>query len=329
MALIDLPIDQLIDYRPERSEPADFDDFWAQTLADARARRWPTRFVASNPELRALEVFDVTYAGFAGQPIRAWLILPRTRVGRLPVVVEYVGYGGGRGLPIHWVGWAAAGYATLVMDTRGQGSMWLPGDTPDIDPDGGGPQYPGFLTRGILDPRTYYYRRVFTDAVMAVAAVREHEAIDPDRVVVAGGSQGGAITLAVAALEPTVSAALVDVPFLSHFRRAIEVTDDQPYVELRHYLGIHRERVDQAFLTLSYHDGVNLATRARVPALFAVGLMDAICPPSTIFAAYNHYAGPKEIKVWPFNGHEAGQGQHVLEKLRFLEEVGVVPDAPG
>jgi cephalosporin-C deacetylase len=323
MALIDLPLEQLTAYLPERTEPADFDAFWAETLGDARERQWPARFSPAHPELRALEVFDVTYAGYAGQPIRAWLILPRTRTGPVPAVVEYVGYGGGRGLPMDWLRWPAAGYATFVMDTRGQGSGWVSGDTPDVDPDGGGPQVAGFLTRGILDPRTYYYRRVFTDAVMAVAAAREHEAIDPDRVVVAGTSQGGGITLAVSALEPTVVAALVDVPFLCHFRRAIEITDEQPYRELRQFLGIHRGREDDVFRTLGYMDGLNFASRARVPALFAVGLMDEVCPPSTVFAAYNHYAGPKEIRVWPWNGHEAGDAQHAIEELRYLEALGI------
>jgi cephalosporin-C deacetylase len=115
------------------------------------------------------------------------------------------------------------------------------------------------------------------------------------------------------------------VPFLCHPRRAIEVVDTHPYLELRTWLGIHRDRADAAFRTLSYVDGVNLAARAGVPALFSVGLMDETCPPSTVFAAYNHYAGPKEIRVWPFNGHEAGEAQHVVERLRFLEELGIVP----
>jgi len=110
----------------------------------------------------------------------------------VPCLVEYIGYGGGRGLPHEWLLWSAAGYAHFVMDTRGQGSSWRSGDTPDREPDGSNPQYPGFMTRGILDPQTYYYRRVFIDAVRALEAARTHPAIDPQRVAVLGGSQGGA-----------------------------------------------------------------------------------------------------------------------------------------
>ena len=328
MSLFDLPLDELRAYRPRREEPADFDEFWASTIADSRAARQPTTFVASHPELRALEVFDVTFSGFAGQPIRAWLILPRRRTGQLPVVVEYVGYGGGRGLPSNWLTWPSAGYATFVMDTRGQGSGWIPGDTPDVEPEGGsGPQVGGFLTRGILEPAGYYYRRVFTDAVLALDAAREHPAVDGSQAVLAGGSQGGGIALAVTALAGTAIASCIDVPFLSHFRRATEVTDDAPYDEIRAFLAIHRFRVDDVFRTLSYVDGLNFAARATTPALFSVGMMDTVCPPSTVFAAYNHYAGEKDIRVWPFNGHEAGTIQHVHEKIRFLADRGIVPQA--
>jgi cephalosporin-C deacetylase len=233
--------------------------------------------------------------------------------------VEYVGYGGGRGLPHERFLWAAAGYAHFVMDTRGQGSTWAIGDTPD--PDGAGaPFHPGFTTQGILDPSTYYYRRVFTDAVRAVEAVRAHAQVDPARVALTGGSQGGGITIAVAALVPDVAAAMPDVPFLSDFRRAITFADSDPYGEIVRYLKAHRDHVDRVLSTLAYFDVAVLGRRASAPALFSVGLMDAICPPSTVYAAFNAYGGPKEIREYPFNDHEGGQGFHDLVKLRWLAE---------
>jgi cephalosporin-C deacetylase len=239
-------------------------------------------------------------------------------------VIEYVGYGGGRGLPHEWLGWSAAGYANLVMDTRGQGSNGhLVGDTPDPDPSGL-PQTPGFLTRGITDPSTYYYRRVFTDAVRAVDAARAHPRVDPDRVVVAGASQGGGISIAVAGLVDGLTAVLPDVPFLCHYRRATEITDAGPYAEIVAYCKTHRDQVDRVFETLSYVDAVNFAARATAPSLFSVALMDDVCRPSTVFAAYNHYAGDKEIKVWPYNGHEGGAAfQHAAQKQYLTKLLGV------
>ena len=324
--LFDLPLEQLESYRPERSEPADFDGFWKATLDEARSHAKAPVFAVTDVGLRSLETFDVTFSGAEGHPIKGWLLVPRLRSGALPVVVEYLGYGGGRGFPFNWLTWSAAGYAHFVMDTRGQGSGWLPGDTPDPEAVGAGnPQFPGFMTRGVLSRESYYYRRLFTDGVLAVAAARQHPAVDPKRVVVAGVSQGGGISIAVSALEPSIEAALVDVPFLSYFKRAIEITDANPYVELRRFLSIHRDKSAAVFKTLSYFDAVNFAVRARVPALFSVGLMDEITPPSTVFAAYNHWAGPKSISVWPYSGHDAGELHHTTAKFKFLADRGIVP----
>jgi len=316
--LFDLPLDQLKTYQPERPEPADFDAFWQKTLAEARQHPLNTRFQPVENGLKLIEAFDVTFNGYGGQPIKGWFLLPRDRKEPLPVIAEFIGYGGGRGKPNDWLLWASAGYAHFVMDTRGQGSTWRTGDTPDPELEGGNPQIPGFMTRGVLKPETYYYRRVFTDAVRAVEAARSHPAVDATRVALTGGSQGGGITLAAAGLVPDVALALPDVPFLCHYRRAAELVDSDPYNEIARYCKNHRDKIETVFNTLSYFDGMNFAARARAEALFSVGLMDTICPPSTVFAAYNHYAGQKDIRIWPFNNHEGGQNYQDAEKLAFV-----------
>jgi cephalosporin-C deacetylase len=319
MSTFDLPLAELEAYKPDRPEPSDFDAFWAATLAEARRHPLNARFVPADYGLRTLDSFDVTYAGYGGQDIKGWLLLPRNRQEPLPCVVEYIGYGGGRSTPLDWLDWSSAGYAHLVMDTRGQGSAWQTGDTPDQAPAGNAPHYPGFMTLGVLDKETYYYRRVFTDAVRAVEAARSHAAVDARRVAVTGGSQGGGITLAVSSLQPDVAAVMPDVPFLCHFRRATEIVDTFPYKEIANYCKIHRDKVDTVFNTLAYFDGLNFAARAQAPALFSVGLMDDVCPPSTVFAAYNHYAGEdKEIKVWQYNNHEGGGTFQLREQIKFL-----------
>jgi len=322
MAFFDLPLNELKTYRPERDEPADFDAFWKSTLDEARRHPLNATFERVEQGLVAQETFDVTFAGFGGQPIKGWLILPRQRAGKLPCVVEYIGYGGGRSFAIEWLLWSSAGYAHFVMDTRGQGSNWSPGDTPDLYAEGGNPHVPGSMTRGILDPRHYFYRRVFTDAVRAIEAARSHPTVDAAQIAVTGGSQGGGITIAAAGLVPDVVAAMPDVPFLCHYRRATEIVDSYPYKEIADFLNTHRDKVDAVFNTLSYFDGVNLSARAKAKALFSVGLMDQICPPSTVFAAYNHWAGSeKDIKVYPYNGHENGRSFQTVEKLKFLKSI--------
>lgn len=315
--MYDLPRDELASYAPDLARPADLTDFWAQTLAASRAAARPPDFRPVETGLRLVRTFDITFSGSGGDPVRGWLRLPAQVDGPLPVVVRYQGYGGGRGLAHEAGFWPLAGYACLDMDTRGQGSGWSPGDTPD--PAGSGPAGPGYMTRGILDPQDYYYRRVFTDGVLAVDAVRQHPDVDGSRVAVTGRSQGGGISLAVAALVPDLVAVMPDVPFLCHFRRATEVTDADPYGEIGRYLRVHRDHLEQVFRTLSYFDGAVLGALATAPALFSVALMDQICPPSTVFAAYHEYRGAaKELREYPYNDHEGGQGFQEAAQIAWL-----------
>jgi cephalosporin-C deacetylase len=328
VAQYDLPVDELRAYRPELAEPADFDEFWADTLAEARGFDLALRAEPVDGGLRLVDVLDVTFAGFGGHPIRAWLTRPAGAREDLPVVVEYLGYGGGRGFAHEHLAWAAAGYAHLLMDSRGQGANWGSGGA-TADPVGGGPHTPGVMTSGIESPRDHYYRRLFTDGVRAVDAVRALPGIDPSRVAVLGTSQGGGITLAVAGLVPDLAAVMPDVPFLCHIRRAVELTDEYPYGEVARYLSVQRHMVDTTFRTLSYLDGVSFARRATAASLFSVALMDPICPPSTVYAAFNNYgaraadagrAPAKEIVEYPFNTHEGGAAHQVERQLRWFAD---------
>ncbi|GAA2960392.1 acetylxylan esterase [Kitasatospora cinereorecta] len=306
MSLFDLPLDQLRVHRSRSVEPEDFDAFWSATLDEARTRDLDARFeLRTDTGLSTVAVYDVTFAGFGGHPVRGWLVMPAGTTQPLPVVVEFLGYGGGRGLPHSYLLWASAGLAHFVMDTRGQGSGWAPGDT--ADPVGSGPSFNGFMTRGIEDPFTYYYRRLITDAVRAVEAARSHPLTDASRTAAIGASQGGGLALAVGGLIPDLAAVAPDVPFLCDFPRAIRVTDRNPYREIANYLKTHRGRAERVTETLAYFDGVHFAARGRAPALFSVALEDMTCPPSTVFAAFNAYAHPdKEIEVYDFNDHEGG-----------------------
>ncbi|MET9229218.1 acetylxylan esterase [Lentzea sp. NPDC003310] len=280
--LTDLDLEALWRYRSTYSKPADFDSFWDATLAEARSFALDVEAVPVDTPLRTLDVHDVSFAGFGGDRIRAWLRTPRGASG-LPAVVQYHGYGGNRGSAVENLTWASAGFAHLQVEVRDQR-----GGT-------------GFMTRGIADPATYFYRRVYVDAVRAVEAVRALGSAD---VAVIGNSQGGGVALAVAGLVPDLAAVHAQAPFLCDFRRALNVCGRPPFTELTTYLAENR-RAD-VFPALSYFDGVGFAGRAMAPAWFSIGLMDDIVPPSTVFGAYHAYAGPKEISVWQHSAHEAG-----------------------
>ncbi|KUM78825.1 acetylxylan esterase [Streptomyces griseorubiginosus] len=323
MPAFDLPTNELERYRPDVQEPPDFDAFWRDTLKEAAD---PDVLVSVRPAengLRLTDTWDVTFRGFAGDPVRAWYSRPAGVASALPAVVEYAGYGRGRGLPHERLTWVNAGYAHLLMDNRGQGDQYGNGGaTPD--PHALAPGGPGPAARGLLDPRDYHYRRLITDAVRAVAAVRALPGVDGEQVAAVGNSQGGGLALAVAGLVPDLAAVLVTAPFLCGIRRALDLTDASPYGEISAYLSVHRGAEEAAYRTLSYMEGVSFARRAFAPAHFGVGLRDTVCPPSGAYAAFNRYGEltgtepRKEIHAYPYNSHEGGEAVQVRRQLDWL-----------
>ena len=346
MALFDLPFAELETYRPEIARPDDLVEFWQRTLGDARRHDLRLSAEPVDNKLTLIDTYDIAFAGFDGTPVRAWLHVPAGATGPLPTVVQYRGYSGGRGFPHSHTAFTQAGWASLVMDTRGQG--WRdggPAGSQDRASEAGVSQFPGFMTGGIQRPEDYYYRRVYVDAVRLLETLDLLPQTDPGRVIVTGGSQGGGITIAAAGLAALPGVELADlagvrllgaapdVPFLCHFRRAVEITDRHPYREIALYLAGWRDHAEAAYRTLSYHDGVNLGRLATCPALFSVGLMDLTCPPSTVYAAYNAWGEAatgglpaqeipkKEIVVYPHNDHEGGEAYQYDRQLDWFAEL--------
>ena len=309
---VDGTLELLRKYRSSQRVPDDFDEFWAHTVHEARCAPGSVSRRPVDTGLVGVDVVDLNFPGYGGHPVRAWLRLPRVRERPLPAVVHFTGYGAGRGAAIDDLLFATAGYAHLVMDTRGQGD----GGTPDPGFEPIAPS--GFLTRGITDPHAYYYRRVFADAVRAVDAVRSLPEVDADRVAVVGNSQGAGIAIAAGVLAGGVGAVLAQAPFLSDLPHAIRSVASYPYREFADLLTRARDLEPAVSRTLAYVDAVNFATRARVPAWFSVGLMDDITPPSTVFAVHNAWAAEHHIVTWPFNGHDAGGSNDLAGALRVL-----------
>lgn len=318
MPTLDWPLERLMEYQPPLTRERDFEPFWNEALAELDGVPVTGTLERLDYPCDYVEAYLLRYPTCGGQTVTAWFLLPAPLLRRerqIPAIVAFHGYGQSRGRVTEHLHWVLQGYAVLAMDTRGQA-----GDTPDLSVPAGG-QMTGRMTQGIHDPRSYYYRGVYQDALRAVQWVRTHPAVDPLRVMATGTSQGGGLTLAVAALDSKLAAAMPDVPYLCHFRRAVDVHTAGPYGELIEYMKRRPEHVPVVFRTLSYFDNVNLAGRIRCPVLCSVALIDTICPPSTVFGAYSHIDAPKTMRVYPYNGHEGGGSFHTEEKYRFLRSL--------
>jgi cephalosporin-C deacetylase len=313
MAYFDLPLDDLHRYQPAATSQPDFNAFWLETLDLAAAEPLAVALEPLDLPYRHVRLQRLSYAGWQGAEIVGTYALPQpvSSNGPYPALVLFHGYSSLRPDPFELLSWVSQGFAVLAIDVRGQS-----GESSDSGGYPGG-HAPGYLTQGIRSPDGYYYRGAYIDALRAVQVLASQPDIDAKRLVAAGGSQGGGLTLATAALchlsqqtaAPTpLAVAVAEIPFLCHFERAATLVDTEPYREIGRY--IQRSGADpaQVFRTLSYFDGMNLARLIEVPTLITVGLMDMCCPPSTIFAAYNALSAPKELFVAPFGEHESFPG---------------------
>ena len=192
------------------------------------------------------------------------------------------------------------------MDTRGQGGEWLPGATGDPGAGASGAEHPGVMTRGIASPETYYFRRLYTDAVRALETAAEHPQVDAGRIAVSGFSQGGGLSLAAAALAPgLVRLCMADMPYLCDIERGAQIAPEA---------ALHRaDALSRAASRAPRRDRRRRCAMSTAPcsrrasaraASSSVGLMDPICPPSTVYAAYNAIDAPKELCVFPYGTHE-------------------------
>jgi cephalosporin-C deacetylase len=312
MPWYDMPLERLREYRTQTAEPEGLDDWWAKRLQRARAQAESAAFTPHEPDVyRPFQVFDVEFSGSGGDRIRAWYVKPAGEASK--IVVKFIGYGGGRGAPAEHMLLPALGYGVFVMDSRGQGGRWTYGATGD---GAAGPENSQVMSRGITTPEDYYYTRLFIDAARAVDVALEMSGGAP--VAVSGASQGGGLALAAAALHrDKVAVCHADVPFLCDIQRAITLAPHAPYTEIPEFLAENVALIDLALNTLRYVDCALLARRITAVCLLSAGLMDDICPPSTVFAAYNEITADKDIAVYPYSGHSVPRA-HAEWQLRHL-----------
>ena len=309
MPLIDKPLAELRTYTGRNPRPADFDSFWDTSLAemkalDARVELNPARFTAPG-----VDCFDLFFTGVGGARVHAKYLRPKSAPEPHPAVVIFHGYSGNSGDWFDKLAWTALGYSVLALDCRGQG-----GFSQDC---GGvtGTTINGHIIRGLDDPpQQLLFRQIFLDTAQLAGLAMQRPEVDPQRVGATGGSQGGGLTLACAALEPRLKLAAPVFPFLCDYQRVWEMDlATNAYTELHTYFrqfDPRHEREQEIFTKLGYIDCQHLAPRIRAEVLLVTGLMDQICPPSTQFAAYNKITAKKNMVIYPDFGHEGLPGSN-------------------
>lgn len=313
MPSIDMPLEQLRQYKPSLYREADFEHYWDKTINAALHQPLNAELIPYDLPAVGVQCYAVRFDGFEGGRIAGWYVRPNGRT-RHPGLCIYHGYSGHGSRPLEMLAYASQGIAVLSMDCRGQN-----GHSQDamVYPEG---HQSGWMTLGIRDPQSYYYRYVYADAVRALEVLAQRDEVDESRLAITGVSQGGGITLAVAALSKRPVLALPDIPYLCDYRRGVNIACNGPYPEISNFLKAYPDLYAQAFRTLSYCDNLNLAPWIKCRTVVLNGLWDDVCPPSTVFGVYNHITAEKEIEVYPFHKHEVPYA-HEEKRFRLLMEV--------
>lgn len=304
MPALDMPIKELEKYQGVNPKPADFDKYWDESIAEMKAVDPQVTLEKAEFESPIAECYDMYFTGVNGARIYVRHLRPKNIKGKIPAVLQFHGYSGNCGDWFDKLGYVASGMAVFAMDVRGQG-----GKSEDV---GGvcGNTLHGHIIRGLdeKEPKKMLYRDIFLDTAELAGIAMNMECIDETKVYAMGGSQGGALTLACAALEPRVSKIAPAEPFLCDFKRVWDMDLDlNAYGELRDYFRLfdpRHEREEEVFTKLGYIDLQHLAPRIRADVLMFTGLLDSVCPPSTQYAAYNKMQCTKKHILYPDYAHE-------------------------
>ena len=285
--------------KPLTKQP-DFAAYWMSSLLSLSRIPMDIR-IRDVSTAKGIRLSEVTISSVDRVAVRGWLEEP-VKPGRYPAVLRVPGYGGSMeplGLFTDRV--------VFSFNPRGHGNSQ---DTVKGKPE-------DFWIRGLDDKQGYFYQGCYMDCIRAVDFLVQHRSVDVSRIAVWGGSQGGGLAFATAALSSNVALCLADIPFLCDWNGYFKLSD---WPEMESWICDASNRSWQTTLkTLSYFDTMNLAGRIRCPVKMGIGLQDDVCPPSTSFAAFNRVRGHQEFNIYPTHGHGVPD-QHYTAGWRWIEK---------
>ena len=303
MPMLDMAIEELHKYKGTNPCPKDFDKYWEEALKELDSIEPMVEFTLSDFKAPYADCFNMYFTGVRGARIYAKCLKPKNSSQKHPALIMFHGYRGDSGEWVDKLPYVAMGFTVVAMDCRGQGG--LSEDIGNVK----GATYGGHIIRGLEgEPEDLLFRNIFLDTAQIARIVMDMEDVDSKRVGVTGYSQGGALTIACAALEPRINKIAPVYPFLSDYKRVwqMDLAKDA-YEELSYYFRffdpLHKKE-NEVFNKLGYIDVKNLAKFIKSEVLFTATLLDNICPPSTQFAIYNNVISKKQLRIYNDFGHE-------------------------
>jgi cephalosporin-C deacetylase len=301
-------------YEPEKivtplTRESDFEEFWLQRKRELATVAPEFKVTRSDRSTRDVEVDLVEMQSYGHVKIRGWYTVPG-KPGPHPAILSVPGY-----TSTMWPFINRTNVATLALNPRGHGNS-----KDDIDPKGEEYMFLGFDPG---HPENYIYAGAYMDCIRAMDFLASRPEINASRIGVEGGSQGGGLSFATAALDSRIVFCAPDIPWMGDWVGYLEAEqwgwDNYPklfqvFPELT-YDGVNR--------FLSYFDTMNMAGWITCPVLMSVGLQDDVCPPRTSFATFNAVHSWKEYLVYPFAGHSVWTEHEKIKDEWMAKMLGI------
>lgn len=309
-------IEELLAYNGITPVPGNIDAYWDEAVAEMKAVD-PQVQLTKVLDLPTVECFELSYTGVGGARIYGKFARPKHLTKPAGTVLMFHGY---HGCFQEWsriLIFAGQGLCVAAMDCRGQAGK-------SQDPGGViGDTTTGHIIRGMLedDPRKLMYRGIYQDAAQLAHIVGDMEWVDENRLYTFGGSQGGALALVCASLDPRIKKTAAYCPFLCDIRLAYEL-GAVAFSEIELYFtrtDPRHETEQTVFERLGYIDVKNLVHRIRAKVKMYTGMKDTSCPPETQFAMYNQIPTEKNYVLYPDYPHADYPGAIDDALIWFLE----------
>lgn len=274
---------------PDVKEPADFDNFWSNAIAQARKLNLePTLTLVPERCTSTVNVYHISFQNDRpGSKIYGMLAIPK-KAGKYPAIVKLPGggvykYGGDAKT-------AAFGVITLEIGIHG-----IPVNLePQVYADLAAGALSNYFNIRMNDKDQFYFKRVFIGCVKAIDFIYTLPEFNGNDLAITGQSQGGLLCIATAVLDKRVKYLAVGAPAFC---------DNGRFMTQSMVVGGKGKIGPDEFETLNYYDGVNFAKKLTIPGFYTWGYNDMAVPPATMYATYNIVTAPKELHIYQDSGH--------------------------
>ena len=282
---------------PTVDNPTDFDTFWndaktelAKIPLDAKTTLMPERCTEK------VNVYHVNLQNFrVGTRLYGILCVPK-KEGKYPAILQVPGAGA---RPYNGdIANAEKGFITFQIGIHG---IPVNMDVSVYNNLMAG-ALAGYWNYNLDDRDRYYYKRVYLGCVRANDFIVSLPQYDGTNLGVTGGSQGGALSIVTAALDPRVKYLASFYPALADLTGYLKGrAGGWPHLFNKDNLAFNNTK--EKIATAGYYDVVNFARLLKVPGMYSMGFNDETCPPTSMYAAYNVITSPKELFIVQETGH--------------------------